>query len=1653
MEAWAELDLPPLEPVATLVASDVDRTGIAGSSRFTLTSLVETPAAVLAKGVTAVPPINFAVKPGKDAAHAILVPKAPLAAGISYRVTLRTSEAAVAGSWLFQTEGPLYVESTLPGDHATGVSVDTGIEITFDQDGVGPIAPFLSIEPNVEGRLEQHGRTWAFVPERLRLSTIYTVTVRKGVTIDQSDQVLEDDIVFSFETAGPPKPTTEARPPLDASFPSHLIEIVPSERPVVEAYVEQPWEASDTRKPPSSLDLRVFRLPSLSAAVDAYRTLTKAPDWAESSDQGLVPTAALPLVASFTATIRTIARTEYDKVHYVEFPDRLDRGWYLVVRPRPERDQQFVLQVTDVATYVTTTTSRSVLWVNDVTTGAPIEAATLWTSGGRAIATTGPDGTAQPTIPPGDLFLVTAPDGGTPGDATPGRAAIIPLTVHGRSTGACDYWGWEDDDYWDVLATDRNLYRPTDEIDAWGMVRLRNGGGVPEGLELRVSTSRWAECDETPAQNRALAIARVEVAPGGRTGTFATPIRIRDLPAGWYRVELWAGTTLVASRGFEVGEIRKPSYTVDVATSRHVLVEGDRFTATVSSAFFDGTPVPGLELRVNGTDASRRATTSESGETVLDLVASWDSDYRQDRDRRELAVSSVLPEEANIRAKSTGYVVFPARLLLDATAEVVGGVVRVAGAAHHLDQRGAEGQWIASAGSEWNARGEPAAGASVHVRVVDRWYVRVRTGRAYDFITKRTYFTYRYDRKERTIAETDVVAGADGKFVLDVSRAIGADAEPKGHDYVVTLSARDADGRVVTDSAYGFTPSFEGPGDGGPRLHFADEQGSDKVALGAELRRSLVWGTGPAPSGGSNRYLFLTASRGLRDVVVSSVPSFVHRFTQSDLPNISIEAVWFTGRGYVAAEMGTWAQVDTATRELDVTIKPDALRHAPGESVRLGVRTADRDGRPVSATVILRAIDEKLYAIGAAEQVSALEELYSWVPSGIMTTYSSHRPPAGQSCYRCDTMGGDGDTAGPGGDQLPAEVRDRFRDSVLFKRVTTNDDGRATVTFKLSDDITSWRVSGAAFTPDLRVGQATAAIAVGLPFFIEAPLAPEYLTSDRPTLLVRAYGSSLKTGQSVTFTVSAPTLAMSPTTVRGPAFSPVAIALPALIAGEHPVTIEASVGTASGPVRDSLVRTIRVVDSRFTQARSEYVVLPATLPSTPPTGMAKYVFADAGRGRYLWPVSALAWGGGERVDEALAAVIARDVLVEAFGFDEDRSSGYPSYLYRYQVAPSGVQEGSNARGIALLPYGSPQVALSARVSLLAGERFDTEALDQYFGAIRSDPAATREQKNLALAGLAGIDAADVYTHAADVVAALGVPGLTVREQLYLALAAATLGDHGTALATERSLLEAYGQKLGPWVRLRVGSTQNDVLEATSLLALIAVKTGDPVADAAEAYVEEHLTREDLYDLQKAAFLREAVERTPAPSASFSYTIGGESRVIELGPGETYELDLAPTQRATLSAKTLSGRVGVTVASDQPIGPASMAIDRSLSLERTVLPASPIPSRSVVTVVLTPRFGELTITGCYRVTDLAPSGLEPLSWAWGGTHGSEDVTPWVISGQKVIFCASPGSARPPRLVYYARVVTPGQYTWEPALMQAARGQESTALTTAERIVIR
>jgi uncharacterized protein YfaS (alpha-2-macroglobulin family) len=624
---------------------------------------------------------------------------------------------------------------------------------------------------------------------------------------------------------------------------------------------------------------------------------------------------------------------------------------------------------------------------------------------------------------------------------------------------------------------------------------------------------------------------------------------------------------------------------------------------------------------------------------------------------------------------------------------------------------------------------------------------------------------------------------------------------------------------------------------------------------------------------------------------------------------------------------------------------------------------------------------------------------------------------------------------------------------VLFKKVTTDAAGRARISFKLADDLTSWHVSASATTSLPEAGAGSILIPVGLPFFVEATLAPEYLAGDRPTLRIRAYGSDLLPGDRVTYTVTSKSLGMPATIVRGSAFDDVEVPLPVLSTGQRAVTISGSVQRDGTTLSDRLTRRFDVVASRLTSTRTTYAPLTSGLrPEGGGAGWTTYAFSDAGRGRYLSLLQSLSWHSGARVDQALAATIARDLLVDAFGVD-------PEWLPKGTFEPGLYQR---YEGVALLPYSSADLALTTRIALLAGDRFDRGSLVGSLRQVLDDPASTRERRTLALAGLAGLGQPVL----ADLRAAGADPSLTIRERLYLALGAAALGDDATALAIERELLGTYGQRRGPWIRLRVGGSLDDTIEATSLVSLVAAQLGEPFAPELEAYVDANPAVDDLYNLQQVAFVTRMLDRTPSTAASFAYTLSGKRTVVDLEPGQSSWLVLLGDQRKGLSFEPLTGSVSVATTWQVARDVSAIEPDPEIAITRTVLPAGDLPSTGFVEVRLTATLGSQVVSGCYLVTDLVPSGLAPVERLQvpagedpAGESGRFE-TPWEMEAQRVSFCVDPAKAKEPtaatrsvEMRYFARVVSPGEYAWEPAVIQSTAAAESINFTAVRRITVR
>lgn len=1654
VEAWTDVELLPLVTSATLEATPLDAAGIAPDATFALTSLTGEPAVAMAARITTDPPIDLDIRPGDDGASAVLAPGEPMEPGAQVRVTLLQPDGSLDTSWAFRVRSPVRVASTIPGDRTTSVPVQTGIEVSFDQDGVADMRDHFRIEPAVAGRFERHGRTQVFVPDRLDPSTLYTVTVAAGLTRAGSDLALDNDVVIRFETEGPYGPSDRLR------FTRDTIESSPAEPPVLGVYaMDLPTGDPDESAPsdPVEASVSVYRLPSLETATVVLEDFLAAPRWTEHTPPTM-PIDGLPKVASFTAGVVPTGRPDAGAIR---FPEPLPQGWYVVQLDGSVPVQAF-LQVTSVSAWVSELVDRTIVWANDVVTGRPIKGAVATLPGGETLGPADADGLAvgptpgdpgrsdesivHPTSERVDVLSVRAPSGET---------VLVPF---GPDWGAGDFGGewWDkggsaDAVFWSLLETDRSLYRATDAVAVWGYLRSRDGSVVPPQVELRVVRTEIAWDADAPA------VATARVAPDG-TGTFQASVALRQVPFGSHVVQAVVGDRVVASRWIEVTVIRKPAYELALESDRRAIFTGSMVRLTADARFFDGTAVPGLPIEYSvdpaptssfRTDAAGRITRTVelTAAPMVDDGAYWNTSGIVEG----LSIRPAGQEEAEISA-DVQVLVYPASRHIDLEASLDGRTVRLSGSVDEIDLAEAEeaiadGRWEIWNSEAGDPDGAPVPGVGVKLQVTEIIPVRTQTGTYYDFVDKLVRPIYEYSERREPVKTLTVPTDADGRLAASI-----AIPDPE-HAYEITAEAVDPEGRV-TRRRLSVGAELGWWWGGGPRFEIIE--GTDtasaerRYGVGDRIAWRMMDADDPVAAGPADRFLYLVAQRGLRSVAVTTSPTFERTFEASDAPGILVVGVRFTGTTY-ASSATEWAMFDTAERALVVSASVDRSRYRPGEQVTVEISTKDADGRPVAATVILRAVDEKLFALGGAEIGDPLGELYLRTTSGIGTTMSTHQVPLDGH-----PPGGQGDTTGG---------RSDFRDTLAFQSLVTDRDGRGTTTFGLSDDLTSWHVTMAALTPDLQAGVTDLLVPVGLPVFVDATIADSYLVSDRPVIRLRAYGDALQAGDPVVFSISSPSLGLEETGLTGSAFEEVDVALPALTVGRHELAISVTAPTrpdpSGTPLSDRLIRSVEVIRSRIGTARAEYLVVGEALPTITGDELVTYRFTDAVRGRYLPILEASLSTSGLRIDKAIARSMARALLIDAYGQD---ASTLPPDTFDPGRYPSGVVDDGAAvtrAGVALLPYSSVDPWVAARVATLAPRTLDSRMLADVLLALRNDDVTQRDLWIGAVAGLAGLGEPALE----DLGSARDAPDLTAMELVYLGLGYAAAGDQGTARSIERALLERHGEQLGPWVRLRAegldrtAAGRDATAELTALTAVLAARVGDPLAASMMDYLTDNPSPRISHALEVVAAVEALLQRTPATTASFAYVIDGDRRIVRLEPGSSVALELSASQRATLRLEPISGRVGLAMSWREPAAAASLPSTPGIELTRR-LPTDALPVDELITVDLQVEFEPFVLQAeCYRVVEEVPSGLAPLDPSMVRASRTAH-PPTEVLGQRVTFCVSNPTAigdrgerlRTATLRYVARVVNEGTFTWEPAVLQLDGVAEVGASTRSGSVTI-
>jgi hypothetical protein len=1614
---WGEIP-----SVASLAASAGDAAGIAPDARFVLTSLASEPVERLAERLSAQPALSFAVSADAAGRTATLTPSEPLARGTDYHFALRAADGSLAGSWAFHIRGPVDVVRTVPGDATTDVPLDTGIEITFDQDDVADMASHFRIEPAVDGRFERAGRSQVFIPAGLRPATLYTVTISAGLGRTGAQVALEQDVVIRFETRG------SGSDAVRVIFGRDALEVSPEETPIVAVEAIRRDDPDDTQPElPARIPVAVYRFASVDAGSVALATFLAAPRWTTFTDP-LIPTDGLAVAARFDARPEATG----DGQALIRFPEPLQPGLY-VVELAGERPAHAFLQITPVAAWVAAATDRTVVWVNDVTEHRSVTDAVVMLEGGATLGTSDAEGlmiapTPQALVPtlsadrkgatvstgPRPILRVTSPAAGT---------VLVPFDVAGYGGAYRGEW-WEktapaDETYWSMLFTDRGIYRQDDRIAVSGYLRDRDDGTVPASVVVSL-----ARVDGSAAP----AIVAQEVTPAA-DGTFAADLAFTGLPLGDYDVQAVVAGRVVVSSWIEVTIIRKPAYALSLVPDHTAVITGSRVTWTAAATFFEGSPVPGLPVDAMSDlfEDTRSATTDAFGVATFRLQVRADPDEEGATDRN-LSISPRGPETSEITA-SSDVVVFPSAYQVRGTGSVVDGRLLVRGTLRavdleHVERLIAQGRW------DGEAPGTGVAAGRIDASIIELIPVRRQVGTDYDWIEKVVRPRYEYEIQRHPVATVTVTTGSDGTFTL--RRAV---PDPD-HEYEIVLTARDAAGRIDRRSIHAGRP-FEEVDD--RAVMFVRGDGSmagegERYGVGDAVRWRMMAGDRRFPTGDPDRYLYVISQRGLRSADVSTEPVFAHTFAAADAPGIFVMGVRFTGTTY-APKAAAWADFDAQERTITVSVTADRARYQPGETARLTIRTTDRTGRPVPAAVILQGVDEKLYAMDGASTPQPLEALYQRVDSGIVRLTATHQLPSRPG------------PEGEGGDTTGGDERSDFRDTLVYRRLETDASGAVTTTVDLSDDLTSWRMSAVALTADLQAGVAEASLPVGLPFFVEATVADSYLVEDQPIVRFRTYGDDLRAGTRVSFEISSQTLGIHPTTVTGRAFEPVSFPLPELRLGRQQLRVAATAtggsAVATTKLTDRLVVTFDVVASRFTDVRTRSGVVGDELPTLQgATGFTTYTFTDAGRGRVVPLLVSLAEGGGARYDRLAAAVSARTLLIEAFGRD-------PASLPPVSLDPSlyPVSEGdpdvpSELIGIGLLPWSSPDPWLAVRIAIDAPERGPRSQLPELLHAILDDPRTQRDLAYGALAGLANLGEPVL----ADLQRAAAETDLTVDEQLLLAAGLVAAGDHPGAVALERALLEGHGERVDAWVRHRIPDDPDATSTATVRLAAIAAAVGDPLAPQMADYVVANPAGETVPDLELLSYSRQLLARAPSSSASFAWTVDGDRTTVDLDPGESWSVSLTPAQQATLRLEVLTGAVTVVLQGRSVVDPSDVETHPDIQIRR-VTPLEGVAGAGFVEVELEATFRGLAPMGSYDVTELVPTGLAPVENAWVGPDDDGIAWPIEVVGQEVRFSVARDPKGPDtvRLRYRARVVNEGTYVWEPAALHYTSAPSIVALT--------
>jgi hypothetical protein len=1223
-----------------------------------------------------------------------------------------------------------------------------------------------------------------------------------------------------------------------------------------------------------------------------------------------------------------------DYTPYVYLPEDLGKGFYLALTDDGSTSSYAFFQITDYAIYAEASDKHVLFFGINTETQALMTKATV-TAKGKDLGSFNQEGIAVIKEAVTEEYYVI--ENGA-------EFVYFPL-----KNSLYTPWTYNNDYPLQTrqvfLYTDRPTYKPNDELALYGIIN--------------------------PEKNETLQNIRVEIKHGWMNSSlyfnqsfslddyqsFTTKVSLKDYEIGYYQIRAFSGEKLLAMKSFNIEDYVLPEFAVDQSIDKEVIINGEEVTIRGGVNYFDGTPLKAYELSAQvgsyysfsqvkrlKTDTDGRYQWQTSPVVPYD---SWRPIYYG------LKTSNFTAENVEIGHESNVYL-FPSDLMLRGKGTVEETVGQLNISTHQLIIP----KNAVSFGEDYvNLKGK-AVDTMVNLTIKENYYEKVSQGEVYDPIRKKNIERFTFEYRENTILNNQIQT-------LEGSVNINFDTLP-GRMYLAEIKAVDGYGTTLIESVYLNNTFYNTATTEG--AYFDTYQKAYKV--GDVIEQSLVI---PKTADLLNdKTLFISYQNQYVDYVVSEEPVYKSTFQVADIPNRIIKAIYYDGTKFnISPYQNTCSlQLDETEKVLDIEISGSQSVYSPGDTATITVKTSVQ-GAAVASQVLLNVVDEAYYA--AYEDYSNIRrELYA---SNYNTGIVKHYYP-GMSTNEGMAEGGEGDAAS-------ALTRSIFKDTAAFLTIQTGNDGVGTASFKLPDNLTTWRVTSHGVTKDLEAGMARGKVKVSLPFFVKLLKSADYIVGEEPSMILRADGDGVVGNDPVAYSVklTLPDGTTSEQKITGNAYDFTPVSLGKLVSGDYSYEVT---GT-QGSLRDGLAGKFQVVDSRVSFDAFRTIVPTVDFSLKNPVANTQLTFWNTAALHYMDLLVPILNSSSERVEWIIAEAEADKLLFkgqEDSWYQLNALNLLPLYLdYTGGLKPLQASEADL--------YTTVQVASVNQDYLSKGSTI------HYFNSFLILSETTRRDSLLALWGLAVYNEPVLHR-----IKSIDVASLKDEEKLIYAAALAELGD----LESSYSIYKSFSPETASAFKLE------------TLYALANLGTafaGDKTAEVWFDLALKATTEEHVFQLQQVKFLKH-LKNQLAP-VTLKALVGGEQKewVLDTNASETILIKANETFQFT----EIIGDVTLQENFRGNLSNVDVFKNDQYKINRTVSNLSPVLSEVVQVKIVV----SYPANGWARLQDSVPSGFAPMN------------EPFKTAGYPLQFFVGSDKNNTETLTYELRAKQTGTLILEPLVM--------------------